>query len=83
MRQLYEKSGIAARFSDFAIDVRKVVEADHLPEYALHFKRNEEGFDIVSMVRRSLLYQRDPRYELKRLRQRRVGGGISQKALTF
>ncbi len=83
MRQLYEKSGSAAKFSDFAIDVRKIVEADKLPEYALQLHRNTEGFDIVSMVRRSLLHQRDPRYELKRLRQRRVGGGISQKALTF
>ncbi len=35
MRQLYDKSGSAARFSDFAIDVRKIVEADSLPEYAL------------------------------------------------
>ena len=33
MRQLHEKSGSTSRFSDFAIDVRKVVEADSLPEY--------------------------------------------------
>src|SRR4029077_6700348 len=28
MRQLYEKSGSAARFSDFSIDIRKVVQAN-------------------------------------------------------
>ncbi len=47
MRQLYDKSGSAARFSDFAIDVRKIVEADALPEYALRLHRNVEGEDIV------------------------------------
>jgi hypothetical protein len=35
MRQLYEKSGSVARLSDFAIDVRKAVEANALPEYTL------------------------------------------------
>ena len=35
MRQLYEKSGSAARLSDFALDIRKIVAADALPEYAL------------------------------------------------
>src|SRR3712207_2859133 len=39
MRQLYEKSGSTARFSDFALDVRKVVSADALPEYTLEIGR--------------------------------------------
>ena len=34
MRQLYEKSGSTSRLSDFAIDVRKVVEVNMMPEYA-------------------------------------------------
>jgi hypothetical protein len=39
MRQLYEKSGSAARMTDFAIDIRKIVKADKLPEYALSLSR--------------------------------------------
>ena len=83
MRQLYDKSGSAARFSDFAIDVRKIVEADSLPEYALRLHKNGEGVEVVSMVRRSLLSLSDPRFELLRSKQRRKGRGIHQKALNF
>jgi len=43
MRQLYEKSGASSRFSDFAIDVRKVIEVDSLPEYTAQIHKNEEG----------------------------------------
>src|SRR4051812_21286524 len=50
MRQLYEKSGSVARFSDFALDVRKVVSADALPEYTLELARNAEGDEIVRML---------------------------------
>jgi len=83
MRQLYDKSGSAARFSDFAIDVRKIVEADSLPEYALRLHKNGEGAEVVSMVRRSLLSLSDPRFELLRPKQRRKGRGIHQKSLNF
>jgi plasmid replication initiation protein len=83
MRQLYEKSGSAARISDFAIMVREVVSADALPEYTLAIARNGEGEEVVSMVRRSRLAVHDPRYELPRSRRRRQSGGIRQKALTF
>jgi len=83
MRQLYEKSGSAARISDFAIMVREVVRADVLPEYTLAISRNGEGEEVVFMVRRSRLAVDDPRYELPRSRRRRQSGGIRQKALTF
>ena len=83
MRQLYDKSGSAARFSDFAIDVRKIVEADTLPEYALRLHRNGEGEDVVAMIRRNLLSPSDPRFEMQRTTQRRKGRGLQQKALTF
>jgi plasmid replication initiation protein len=43
MRQLYEKSGSSARFSDFAIDVRKVAEMDSLPEYTVVLHKNDGG----------------------------------------
>jgi len=83
MRQLYDKSGSAARFSDFAIDVRKIVEADNLPEYALKLHRNAESAEVVSMVRRSLLSPSDARFELLRSKQRRKGRGLRQKSLNF
>ncbi len=83
MRQLYDKSGSAARLSDFAIDVRKIVEEDKLPEYALGLHKNGEGAEVVSMVRRNLLSSSDPRFELLRSRQRRKGRGLHQKSLNF
>ncbi len=43
VRQLYEKSGSAVRFSDFAIDIRRVVELNQLPEYELSLNRNGGG----------------------------------------
>ena len=83
MRQLYEKSGSAARFSDFAIDIRKIVKTDDLPEYALALHRNGEGDEIVEMVRRSVLHVSDQRYEAPRSSRRRVGEGIRQPATVF
>lgn len=80
MRQLYEKSGSCARFSDFALDVRKVAEADNIPEYALTLTKNAKGEEIISMVRRSKLGVMDPRFELPRHPRRRIAGGITQKA---
>lgn len=47
MRQLYEKSGSAARFSDFAIDIREAVQANRLPEYDLSIFRDGTGNEIV------------------------------------
>ena len=50
MRQLYEKSGSTSRFSDFALDVRKVVEQDSLPEYTAECRKNEEGNEVISFL---------------------------------
>jgi plasmid replication initiation protein len=83
MRQLYEKSGCVSRFSDFALDVRKIVEAGALPEYALDIRRNAEGDEVVSMIRRSSLAVDDTRFEISRSPRRRHGGGITRKALRF
>jgi plasmid replication initiation protein len=83
MRQLYEKSGSASRFSDFAIDVRKVIEADSLPEYTSVLHKNEEGDEIVHFVKRDQLDISDPRYECPRHPRRRHAGGITSKALRF
>ena len=55
MRQLHTKSGSSSRFSDFAIDIRKVVEADSLPEYSLSIRKNEEGEEVIQFVSRNQL----------------------------
>src|SRR5438270_6342207 len=47
MRQLYAKSGSCARFSDFALDVRKAVAADSLPEYTVSVRDNGQGEEVV------------------------------------
>ncbi|MEJ7607531.1 MAG: replication initiator protein A [Bryobacteraceae bacterium] len=81
MRQLYEKSGSSARFSDFALDVRRICVADKLPEYSLQMSRNRDGEDIVYMIRRSRLPMDDPRFEMPRSPRRRLGSGISSPAV--
>ena len=83
MRQLYEKSGSTARVSDFAIDVRKAVDANALPEYSMAIHKNEEGEEVVSFVRRSHLSSEDPDFEADRFAGRRKAGGISSKGLRF
>lgn len=54
-RQLYEKSGSAMRFSDFAIYIRKITERQSIPEYWLSLHRNEYDEEILHFVRRSTL----------------------------
>jgi plasmid replication initiation protein len=82
MRQLYDKSGATSRFSDFAIDVRRVVKDDSLPEYALAIYRNEDGDEVVSFVPRSQLVATDPRFEARRFRRRRIVKRSDDNTLT-
>ena len=81
MRQLYEKSGSLARFSDFAIDIRKIVKSDHLPEYALNIERNQENAEIVYITPRENLPADDPRSEAPKHPRRRIMRGIYSKPL--
>ena len=83
MRQLYEKSGASSRFSDFALDVRRVIEENSLPEYILNLRKNEEGDEIVGFLRRDQLSIQDARYETPRHRRRRISRGITTKSLKF
>jgi len=76
MRQLYEKSGSAARLSDFAIDVRRVVQANHLPEYELSIDRNGEGEEIIRFLHRTHLGMDHPRKQIPRFAGRRQTRGI-------
>jgi plasmid replication initiation protein len=55
MRQLHEKSGSLARLSDFALDVRKLVEQNTLPEYAISLRKNDEGEEVVHFLPRTSL----------------------------
>lgn len=83
MRQLYEKSGSTARFSDFALDIRKVVERNQLPEYELTIHRNGEGAEIVSFLHRSQLSLNHPRFVTRRFPGRRQGQGVFAEPLRF
>jgi plasmid replication initiation protein len=83
MRQLYEKSGSTSRFSDFAIDVRKVVEADSLPEYTAILHKNQEGEEVIHFLKRNLLSTDDPGYETPRHPRRRLARGITSKEHKF
>jgi len=83
MQQLHEKSGSTSRISDFAIDVRKVVEQDSLPEYTATIHKNEEGEEIIHFLKRDQLSLSDPRYETPRHARRRVARGITAKAIKF
>jgi plasmid replication initiation protein len=83
MRQLYEKSGSTARFSDFALDVRKAAKANALPEYCLRIDKNGKGEEITHMIRRNFLSVMDANYEAPRSIRRRQGGGIKAKAIRF
>lgn len=55
MRQLHTKSGSAARFSDFARNLRRIVEANQLPEYTLSLHHTDSGEEFVSFVLRAQL----------------------------
>jgi plasmid replication initiation protein len=83
MRQLYEKSGASSRFSDFAIDVRKVIEMDSLPEYTVKMHKNEEGQEVIHFLKRDLLPVDDLRFVTPRHPRRRVARGISSKSFAF
>jgi plasmid replication initiation protein len=82
MRQLYEKSGSIARFSDFALDVRRVAQADRLPEYALTIHRTDED-EVVSLIPRIHLPVTDPRFRPPRNPRRRVALGMTEAASAF
>jgi plasmid replication initiation protein len=83
MRQLYEKSGSSARFSDFALDIRQVVAANQLPEYELTLDRNGEGAEIVRFLHRDQLPLDHPRREYARTPMRRHSQGIFAKPWKF
>ena len=76
MRQLHEKSGSAARISDFAIDIRKAAEANQIPEYDMLITRNAEGEECVHFLNRKLLAPGHPNKEFQRHPRRRIGAGI-------
>jgi plasmid replication initiation protein len=83
MRQLFEKSGSAARFSDFAIDIRRVVQTNQLPEYELSMDRNGEGEEIIRFIHRTHLALNHPRKEYPRFPGRRQSRGIFSESFKF
>lgn len=72
IRQLYDKSGSLARYSDFCMDIRKAVETDSLPEYALTIRVNVDGDEIIHIHPRSKLPPSDKRFDFPRFPGRRL-----------
>lgn len=83
MKQLYQKSGSLVRYSDFALFVRKVIRANTLPEYAFTTTRNDEGDEIVHIVRRNKLSVNDPSFVADRSPRRRIAGGIHAQQISL
>lgn len=63
MAQLHEKSGSTARLSDFAVDIRKVVAANTMPEYDLSILRTHDGEECIYFTHLSNLPDDHPRLE--------------------
>jgi plasmid replication initiation protein len=51
MKRLHERSGTTRVLKDFAKDVRKLVEAQGVPEYRLDVIRGQTGEEVVVMAR--------------------------------
>jgi plasmid replication initiation protein len=69
-RDLHEKSGSTQRFSDFSRQLRKITDANELPEYHLTRFKGERGDACLHAVRRTLLADRHPAHD-DRLRESR------------
>jgi plasmid replication initiation protein len=54
-RQLYEKSGSLDRFANFALEIRKIVARQSIPEYWLSIYRNVQEEEVLHFIRRSCL----------------------------
>lgn len=67
MRVLHNKSGSVQRFSDFARDVRRIVEADDLPEYHLSLYEGDQGDECIHAIRRDYLAKSHPARSRKML----------------
>ena len=50
LRHLYAKSGSLPRFSDFAIDIRRIAKRQSLPGYRLQIRRLVSGADALTFV---------------------------------
>jgi plasmid replication initiation protein len=49
LRHLHLKSASLARFSDFALDIRRIVARQSLPGYALALQRHDDGRELIVM----------------------------------
>jgi plasmid replication initiation protein len=65
-RQLYDKSGSIARFSDFAFDIRGLAARQALPGYWLDRLRRSDGAEVLHFTHRSKLAKDHPGFEIQR-----------------
>lgn len=71
MAELHQRSGVKRSLKGFALDVRKLVQANDLPEYALELFVDQGGAECVHAVRRSKLALDHPGREPAIRRNRR------------
>jgi plasmid replication initiation protein len=64
-RKLHQKSGSAARFSDFALDIRRLASRQALPGYWLDLLRRADGEEVLHFTHRSLLAPDHPGFEFR------------------
>lgn len=76
---LFEKSGAEGTYRRFKFEIKKIVEADALPEFHLRLQEKCQGPEpALNMVRRSELAHDHPAYEFPRKRDRRYARRVPE-----
>lgn len=76
---LFDKSGAEGTYRRFKFEIKKIVEADALPEFHLRLLEERQGPEpALNMVRRSLLAPDHPAYEFPRKRDRRYARRVPE-----
>lgn len=68
--ELHERSGVTRPLKSFAFDIRRLAEANELPEYSLSLYRDVNGEECLHVTRRSKLGRDVEGYEIPQIRRR-------------
>jgi plasmid replication initiation protein len=76
---LFQKSGAEGTYRRFKFEIRKIAQADALPEFHLEILEKAQGEEpSLMMVRRSQLAADHPAHEFPRRRDRRYARGVPE-----
>lgn len=70
LSELHERSGVTRPLKSFAFDIRRLVEANDLPEYSFSLYRDVNGDECLHVTRRSKLAKGEEGYEIPHSRRR-------------